>query len=167
MELKPMKIEFIFTTLLLFVFALTIPAQEKKTEKPNPPKEKRMILSFANPEQMFQILDGRWSYLNISCENPMTIKVPADRKTIKILYPKSDKEDVKEYIFVVAETGRYYLRGQYQGEQRKDDNGKLQVWDFMFLSKDEFVWHRADWKGLRATPPVIRCKEDKQIAFTK
>ncbi len=156
----------IITIVLLFVFALTGSAQKKKTEKPNPPKEKRIVLSFAKPEQMFQILEGKWSFMETSCENPITIKVPADHRTIKVIYPKTDKEKEREYVFVVSEIGRHYIRGQYEGEQRKTADGKLEVWDFMFLSADEFVWHRMDWKGLGATQPATRCKE-QQIAFLK
>jgi hypothetical protein len=39
------------------------------------------------------------------------------------------------------------------------DDGKPVVWDFYFLSNDEFRWRRADWEQFAMTPSVIRCKD--------
>jgi hypothetical protein len=170
-----MKIKFIIALVLILAFSFAVSAQKNKNEKPNKPKpqaqtapkEKVRILSFSRSEKMFEILDGKWSYMEIDCSKAITIKVAPDRETIKLIYPKSVAEEKNEFVFLVNEVTDYYIRGQYEGEQRKTDDGKTFMWDFMFLSADEFVWHRTDWQGLGATPPVTRCKEEKQIALLK
>lgn len=168
-----------FLTLsLAFLFALVIgfstlsvQAQQSQTEKQSDSKsdstknsdtanaKTRSILHFKDTDKMFQILDGKWLYDNTDCQKAFTITVSADRKTIKFTYPKSEDKEEREYVYNVSKVGDYYIRGQYEGEKRLDDNGKPQVWDFIFLSNDEFIWHRADWKDLAATKPITRCKE--------
>ena len=170
-----MRKNLLFTLLFIFIFTFSAFAQtgkptDKKSDKSSKqtdtaPKAGKYILSFKNTDKMFQILDGDWSYLEIDCKNPITIKVSKDRKSIKLIYPKSEANDKSEYVFVVSEVGSHYIRGQYEGEKRLTEAGKLEVWDFMFTSEDEFVWHREDWKNLGVTPPVTRCKEDRQIAL--
>ena len=123
-------------------------------------KKVRKILEFKDTDKMFQILDkGKWFYDETDCKKAFSLKVSADRKIIKFIYPKSEDKDEREYIFNVSEVGSYYIRGQYESEKRLDDNNKPQVWDFVFLSNDEFIWHRSDWEGLSATKPVTRCNE--------
>jgi hypothetical protein len=67
----------------------------------------------------------------------------------------------------VLEVGKYFIRTQIEGEKRKTDDGKTVGWDFMFLSPDEFVWHRTDWEGLNSTKSVTRCDDGKRLTFTK
>ena len=125
------------------------------------------ILSFKDTDKMFQILEGKWIFGETDCQKAFTMNVSADRKTIKLIYPKSEDIEKKEYIYNVLEVGSYYIRGQYEGEKRLDDNGKPEVWDFFFLSNDEFVWHRSDWEGFNSTKSIIRCNEVNLAPNTK
>lgn len=147
------------------------PSPSKQTEKQSKSKsdsaknsettapKKKNILEFTDTDKMFQILEGKWLYMTTDCQKAFTINVSADRKTIKLIYPKPEGEEKNEYIYNVSEVGSYYIRGQYEGEKRLTNDGKPQVWDFIFLSNDEFIWHRSDWKDLAATEPITRCKE--------
>lgn len=169
-------------TLLIFVFVFSITAQSEQTEKPPPtnkpsgqtllaqPKQK-VILRFAKPEQMFRLLEGKWIFADMTCVEPYTVTVSKNKKSIKFQYHKPQKwEDGSEhdsFVYNVLEVGDYYIRAQIVDEKRKTDDGKTVAWDFMFTSADEFVWHRTDWQGLNATPPVTRCKEEKQTALLK
>ncbi len=136
---------------------------ESKSDSPKSSNQtapkKRSILVFKDTNQMFQILEGKWLYMATDCQKAFRMNVSADHKTIKFTYPKSEGKEEREYNFNVSEVGNYYIRGQYEGEKRLTADGKPEVWDFIFLSNDEFIWHRSDWKELAATPPVTRCKE--------
>ena len=175
-----MKIKFIATLVLFFIFAVAVSAQEKKTEptdnKTNPPtstesEKKRQILGFSKPEQMFELLAGKWIFADMTCAEPYTVTVSSDRKSIKFQYAKpqkwSDGTEHDSFVYNVLEVGKYFIRTQIEGEKRKTDDGKTVGWDFMFLSPDEFVWHRTDWQGLNSTKSVTRCEDGKSRTFTK
>jgi hypothetical protein len=137
-------------------------SEPKKNSVDNSLRPKRMILSFSNPEKMFQILEGRWIFSEKDCANAYTVTVAPDRKTIKFTYAKPEMVDGVEktdFTYNVLEIGSYYIRAQIIGEKRLTDDGKLVVWDFYFLSNDEFRWRRTDWEQFATTPPVLRCKE--------
>jgi TonB family protein len=115
---------------------------------------------------MFQLLEGKWVFADMTCAEPYTVTVSADRKSIKFQYAKPQKwEDGTEqdsFTYNVLEVGGYFIRTQIQGESRKTVEGKPVAWDFLFLSPDKFVWHRTDWEGLSATKPVTRCEDRKK-----
>ena len=137
-------------------------SEPKKNSDDNSPRPKRMILSFSNPEKMFQILEGKWIFVENDCANAYTVAVAPDRKTIKFTYAKPQMVDGVEktdFTYNVLEIGSYYIRAQIIGEKRLTDDGKPVVWDFYFLSNDEFRWHRADWEQFAMTSSVIRCKD--------
>jgi len=157
-----MKNLILLTLLLIITFSLSVAAQQPQSKKPteqttNAPNKKKMIVSFDKPEQMFQILEGKWQFQVTDCQSAFTIKANG-LKTLELIYPKSENTEEQKFTYKVLEIGKYYIRTQIEGEKRLDDNGKLQSWDFMILSNDEFVWHRTDWKGFAVTPPVTRCK---------
>ena len=169
-----MKTKLLFALLLISVIALTVTAQQTNKGKSNSQSSKeakkgRQILSFAKPEQMFLLLEGKWIFADMTCAEPYTVKVSPDRTKIRFKYAKpetySDGTVHNEFVYNVIEIGKYFIRAQIEVEKRLTDDGKVVVWDFMFLSADEFVWHRTDWKGLGSTPSVNRCKEEKQIAL--
>lgn len=159
------------TLVFLMLFCVFIFSAEAQQSKPSPTPanqtptpnnstaEKKAILSFKDTDKMFQILNGKWVYMETDCSKAFAVKVSSDRKIIKLLYPKADGKEEKESVFNVSEVGSYYIRGQYAGEKRLGDDGKPQVWDFVFASANEFHWHRVDWKGLALTPSVTRCSE--------
>ncbi|MDQ4121492.1 MAG: hypothetical protein M3209_08610 [Acidobacteriota bacterium] len=137
-------------------------SESKKNSVDNSPRPKRMIMSFSNPERMFQILEGRWIFDEKDCANAYTVKVAPDRKTIKFTYTTPqmvDGEEKTDFTYNVLEVGSYYIRAQIIGEKRLTDHGKPVVWDFYFLSNDEFRWRRTDWEQFATTPPVFRCKD--------
>jgi hypothetical protein len=141
-----------------FDLAMSLIQSKKPTEQiTNTKPKKKMIMSFSKPEKMFQILEGKWQFQVTNCQNAFTIKANG-LKSLELIYPKSEKSEEQKYTYKVLEIGKYYIRTQIEGEKRLDNNGNPQVWDFMILSKDEFVWHRTDWEGFAATPPVTRCK---------
>lgn len=157
-----MKKLILFTLFLIVAFSLSVFAQKPQIKKPteqttNAPNKKKMIMSFERPEQMFQILEGKWHTQRIDCQSPFTIKANG-LKTLELIYPKSEQTEEQKFTYKVFEIGKYYIKTQIEGEKRLDDNGKPQIWDFWILSKDEFVWHRGDWEEFAATPPVTRCK---------
>ena len=158
-----MKNLILFTLLLLlFALSLSVVAQQPQSKKPteqitNSSNKKKMIMSFAKPEKMFQILEGKWRFQETDCENAFTIKANGVT-SIDLIYPKSEQIEERKYTYKVLEISKYYIRTKIEGERRLDDKGSPQVWDFMILSNDEFVWRRADWAEFAATPPVTRCK---------
>lgn len=168
-----MKYKFLIAMMLSFVFTFDAAAQVKT--KPVEPKAARRILRFAKPEYMFQILDGKWSFGNVTCAEPYIVTVSGDRKSIKFQYTKpqkwSDGKEHDSFVYNVLEVGKYYIRTQIEGEPRKTDDGKPVAWDFMFISEDEFVWHRTDWQddaqGVNITPSITRCKQEKQTPSVK
>lgn len=129
------------------------------------------IISFSQSEQMFQLLDGRWIFNDMTCAEPYTVKVSANRKSIKFQYAKpqkwADGTEHDSFVYNVMETGDYFIRTQIEGEARKSDDGKPIGWDFLFLSSDEFVWHRTDWQGLNSTKSVKRCEGGKVASTLK
>lgn len=135
---------------------------EPKNDSDKSPQPKRMIMSFSNPEKMFQILKGRWVFNEKDCANAYTVTVAPDRKTIKFTYATPqmvDGEEKTDFTYNVLEVGSYYIRAQIIGEKRLTDDGKPVIWDFYFLSNDEFRWRRTDWEQFATTPPVFRCKD--------
>lgn len=157
-----------FAPVILLICFFLVSAATAQTAKPNDSNRQdgdksktRQILSFQDSEEMFKILDGKWIFMETDCRKAFTVKVADDRKTIKFTYPKAESNDEREYVFIISKLESYYIRGQYKDEKRLDADGKPQVWDFMFLSKDAFIWHRTDWKAQNSTSPVIRCKEEK------
>ena len=68
-------------------------SEPKKNSVDNSLRPKRMILSFSNPEKMFQILEGRWIFSEKDCANAYTVTVAPDRKTIKFTYAKPEMVD--------------------------------------------------------------------------
>jgi len=166
-----MKTKLLFILLLISFPALAVTAQQTSTgksasETSKEAKKGRPILSFKKSEHMFQILNnGKWLYMQTDCVKAFTIKVSSDYKTIKLIYPQTEEKPEREYIYNVLEVGKYFIRTQIESEKRMTNDGKPVVWDFMFLSADEFLWHRTDWEGLNSTPPITRCKEEKQLAL--
>ena len=158
-----MKIKLFITLVWCLICAVNIWAQKTEAD----PQQKKRVLSFAKPEQMFELLEGRWIYMEIDCAKAFAIQVSPDRKTLRLIYPGSAGKEEREYIFNVSAVGKYYIRGRYAGDKRLTEGGKPQIWDFMFISADKFVWHRTDWKDFGITPPATRCKEDKQTAFLR
>src|SRR5687767_1712740 len=76
----------IFTiTLLILAFVFTVSAQKTDTKKPitNKPNrqttpaqpKKKVILSFARPEQMFRLLEGKWIFADMTCDESYTVTV--------------------------------------------------------------------------------------------
>jgi hypothetical protein len=174
-----MKIKSIITFVLLFIFTFAVSAQEKKAELPtnktdsstlNEPR-KQQIIGFSKPEQMFHLLEGKWIFADMTCAEPYTVTVTTDRKSIKFQYAKpqkwSDGTEHDFFVYKVLEIGKYYIRTQIEGEKRITSDGKPVTWDFMFLSPNEFVWHRTDWEGLNSTSTVKRCDDGKRRTFTK
>jgi len=45
----------------------------------------------------------------------------------------------------ILDSGDNFLQLKYDNEERKMDNGELQVWRMLFTSTDVFVWVRQDW----------------------
>ena len=142
----------------------------KQTQKSAPKKSlndiysrpKITIQAFSNPEKMFQILEGRWRFVEKDCADAYTVTVASDRKTIKFTYAKPQMVDGVEktdFTYNVLEVGSYFIRAQIIGEKRLTDDGKPVVWDFYFLSNDEFRWRRTDWEQLAMTPSIYRCKD--------
>jgi hypothetical protein len=137
-------------------------SEPKKNSGENNSRPQRMILSFSNPERMFQILKGRWDFAEKDCANAYTVTVAPDRKTIKFRYATPqivNGVEKTDFTYDVLEIGSYYIRAQVIGEERLTDDGKPVVWDFYFLSNDEFRWRRTDWEQFATTPPVFRCKD--------
>ena len=175
-----MKKNIIFILVLFVICAFAVSAQEKSIEPTDnktkqststePPKVRR-IINFTNPEQMLDLLNGKWIFTDMTCAEPYTVTVSADRKSIKFQYAKPQKWDDgtehDSFTYDVLEIGKYYLRTQIEGEKRKTDDSKTVAWDFMFLSPNEFVWHRTDWQGLNSTKSVTRCDDGKNRTFTK
>jgi len=157
-----MKKLILFTLLFIVALSYSVVAQQPQSKKPteqttNTQSKKKMIMSFSKPEKMFQILEGKWHFQVTDCQSAFTIKANG-LKSLELIYSKSEQSEGQKYTYKVLEIGKYYIRTQIEGEKRLDDKGNPQVWDFWILSKDEFVWHRADWEGFAATPPVTRCK---------
>lgn len=150
------------TTLLILVCGFGVFGQQDN--KTNPPGAQR-IVNFSKPDQMFQLLEGEWIFAAMTCAEPYTVTVSADRKSIKFQYAKpqrsADGTEHSSFTYNVLEVGSYFIRAQVEGESRKTTTGKPVVWDFMFLSADKFVWHRTDWAGLSSTTPVTRCEDGK------
>jgi TonB family protein len=155
-----------FTILLILVCGLSLFGQQIGNTEP---RNGRGILNFPKSEQMFQTLEGKWIFADMTCAEPYTVTVAADRKSIKFQYAKPQKwEDGIErdsFTYKVLAVGGYFIRAQIEGESRKTDEGSPVAWDFMFLSPNEFVWHRTDWEGLNSTKPVTRCDDGKVRAF--
>lgn len=107
----------------------------------------------------------------MTCDEPYTVTVSQDQKTIKFQYAKPQKwEDGTEhdsFVYNVLEVGKYYIRTQIENEKRKTQDGSIVQWDFMFISADEFVWHRTDWEGLNSTKGIIRCEDGKSRTISK
>lgn len=108
--------------------------------------------------------EGEWGLpgTDSTCEKiEATLKFSEDGSRLDVHYPVpvgSDigrVSDVFEYS-VVAVAGNS-VRMKLDGETRKDDQGKLVVWDLVRLSADAFCWHRADWEPDHCSAPRIRC----------
>lgn len=161
---EAMKTRISFVFLLICAFTLTVMAQtadigksvlqdNKKNNKGKP------LLTFAKPEQMFKILPGKWLYLQTDCKDAFTIKVSPDLKTIILIYPKTEEKPEREYLYNVLAVGKFFIRTQIADEKRLTADGKPVVWDFLFISDDDLLWHRTDWEGLKSTAPIKRCQE--------
>lgn len=126
----------------------------------------RRTLTFENPAEMFRLLNGEWSYDTQDCQQPFVFTVASDRKSIKGTYRSFDaqtKQELKEeFTYRVIDANKLRIRAQIEGEKRLTADGKPVVWDFYFFSRDEFRWHRTDWGKDAFTPPVTRCKEERQ-----
>jgi hypothetical protein len=174
-----MKILYLQFLMLVCLSALAISAQQKTEENNKSDKskadetiqKKRSIWRFSQPEQMFSILEGKWIFADMTCDEPYTVTVSKDKKSIKFAYAKpqkwSDGKERDSFIYRVIELGDYYIRAQIEGEMRKTNDGKAVAWDFMFLSVDEFVWRRTDWEGLSSTKSIFRCQDGKQRTLNK
>lgn len=152
----------IFLILFFSLLFTSVFAQQPKPDQ----RQKRVIMSFSNPEKMFQILEGKWVFVAKNCDDSYTVTVSPDKKTIKFTYAKPemiDGEEKTDFTYKVLETGSYYIRARIEGEKRLTGDGKPVVWDFYFFSNDEFRWHRIDWKDFAVTPPVIRCKDKSNL----
>ncbi|HYP42860.1 MAG TPA: hypothetical protein VEQ18_02450, partial [Candidatus Nitrosocosmicus sp.] len=103
-----------------------------------------------------------WIFAENDCANAYTVTVAPDRKTIKFTYATPqmvDGEEKTDFTYNVLEVGSYFIRAQIIGEKRLTDDGKPVIWDFYFLSNDEFRWRRTDWGQLATTPTIFRCKD--------
>jgi hypothetical protein len=184
MKYTKMKTKYII--LLFWILALNFAVSAQKTNTDNKsdakkettashssvePQKKRYVLGFAKPEQMFLLLEGKWIFADMTCDEPYTVTVSADRKSIKFQYAKPQKwEDGTEhdsFVYNVLEVGKYYIRTQIDGEKRKTEDDSIVQWDFMFFSTDEFVWHRTDWEGLGSTKSITRCDDGVKRSISK
>ena len=141
--------------LILFVAAPAVRAQVEK--------QSRHAVGFKDPDVMFQWIEGKWKFGSRTCgDNYARYAAPEDRKTLELTSVKANPEtgqsEAARYTYRVLEVGRYFIRAQIEGEKRLTDDGKPVIWDLIFLSKDEIVWHRTDWPGLSSTAPQFRCE---------
>jgi hypothetical protein len=173
-----MKIKFFILSLLLVAaFAFAALGQKGSTDSAGDPtrvklgstpqtggKKGKRIVVFGDTERMFEILDGgRWLFSETDCAKAFAIKVSPDRKSLKLIYPKTGEKDEREYVYKVLEVGSYYIRTQIEGEKRLTGDGKPVVWDFWFVSDDEFLWHRTDWPAASSTSSVTRCRRSEVL----
>ncbi|MEM8661098.1 MAG: hypothetical protein AAGF35_09450 [Pseudomonadota bacterium] len=49
------------------------------------------------------------------------------------------------------------LRAVLEGEERRTPSGNVVVWNLLLMNKNEFCWHRADWRKGSCTNPLKRC----------
>lgn len=165
-----MKILVLLTLSLHAILALTANGQDvKPIGPPEAGQNRRSILVFSSAESLFQTLNGKWLFGQTDCAKAFTIEAAADRRTIRLTYPETPENPARQYVYKVLAVDRRFVRAQIEGEKRLTSEGKPVVWDFIFLSTDEFVWRRTDWlvtssgnwSDIQATPPVTRCPAEK------
>jgi hypothetical protein len=87
-----------------------------------------------------------------------------NRKRIKFEYAKpqkwSDGKERDSFVYEVLEVGKHFISAGIEGETRKTVDGEIVKRDFMFISVDEFVWHRTDRNEKAAAPPAARCSDE-------
>lgn len=157
------------TSALLLAAALSAFGTVSRAQVSGEEKRAIIIKSFKDPSVMFKWVKGKWRFESGSCDSDyFLIDVPDPGKIIRlVVVSKNEKTGELENsinIYRVTAVGSYYLRTKIEGEQRLTKEGKPVEWDFMFVSEDEFMWHRLDWPGLNSTPPVVRCFEEKNLA---
>lgn len=92
------------------------------------------------------------------CEvKPLRVEIDPDTKRYIGIFGDNEHVDKADILRV----GDTFLTIKYDNEERKMDNGELQVWHMLFTSPDVFVWVRQDWvvdgKVKGATQARRRC----------
>ena len=152
---------------ILFILTFHASAQTGENTSPSEPESAGVeIVRFENPDEMFDLLGGKWTPAETTCADPYIIAVSPDRKNIiftQSLTAEDKKRGVrgtkKTFVYKVLEVTDYYIRTQIKGETRRTDDGRLIQWDFSFVSEDDFRWRRSDWGGA-LTDAIRRCPEE-------
>jgi hypothetical protein len=153
---------------ILFILAFHTSAQTGENSSQTEPESAGVeILQFADPDEMFELLEGKWATPETACADPAVIGVSRDRKNIiftQSLTAEDKKRGVrgtkKTFVYSVLEVTNYYIRTQIKGETRRTDEGHLIQWDFSFVSRNDFRWRRSDWGGA-LTDAIRRCPAEK------
>lgn len=152
---------FVLHVLIVMIAGFSVSAQSEN-EKDNPYEKGIPIIRFRNPDKMFDILPGRWSFDENTCANPYVITVSNDKKKINITITdmeETPKETV--YVYDVLEVSDIRIKTRIVNEERKTESGKTIEWYYYFSSHDRFMWQATDWKPNAFTAPVERCKESE------
>jgi hypothetical protein len=63
-----------------------------------------------------------------------------------------------EFRYRIISVTRSSMRMQIEGESRLTDTGKPVVWDLVMRGRNEYRWHRTDWRYGAYTPPIRQCE---------
>lgn len=110
--------------------------------------------------------NGKWGWAipesDLACENnPHSIKFRNNFTEIilkfdnKINSADATVSDTVQYKLISKNGNRITMK--MVGEKRIDDKGQPVIWDLVMLNKQEYAWHRHDWKPGALTPRIHLC----------
>lgn len=156
----------------LLGLVLTFGAAEAQAPKDSRAEPARLL----EANEIIKVLPGRWQYRtddgwktnsNVSKEilcDESAERIWFERDAQGLVYysqsgdsPKSRSRVGFDWFLFVQ---RPVIRVQYDGERRKDANGRPVAWELFMPDRDTFYWHRIDWPLGATTAPVRRCKDE-------
>ncbi len=111
---------------------------------------------------IFSTIEGTWAWKDReNCgEKWHRIEFRDNNTTAYFWMPegKTSKRTGKNYYtYEVRGHDRKSIRMFLNGEDRKDKEGNLVVWDLVLVDNDRYCWHRTDWKPGGCTKKILRC----------
>lgn len=108
----------------------------------------------------YDILPGQWGWSSADCERmPAKISFAKSGKRMHVRHPTELEGPVELKLTSYTVTGRKgnALAMRMDGEDCRDDAGRLVAWDAVVLDHDTYCWRRSDWRPENCTKPLRRC----------
>lgn len=118
----------------------------------------------AGQQSPYEILPGNWGWEGTDecATSPAVLRFSSHRQRMHIVHTPvredGTREPRKEANYTVTGQAGNVLSMTMDGEDRKDDQGRLVAWDLVVLDPGTYCWRRSDWRPTACTTRVKKCE---------